>query len=570
MELEFLERSFKKHSFKHFIVFYPSSSYASELFLEQYTDALVSYLNKGQATLMLSYSPISLLIIDQKQNSYVALSDHFGRTPLYYAFGKKNKFILGTSVKEIFLLLDQDKIEIDCTTIIDMVLFNYPLMNKTLFHSIKRLASDVLLKISKNIIKEIELVKQAEKYHLINKVKNPDYKQICSTLQVYLQSNIKPNLPVLLSMTGGFDSRVNFALLLKLGIKFEAFTFGNPDSNDAVPAVNLCKQYGIKHHLIDLNREFYQYREKYVDRLIESSLNNPFVLDLAHYEFVKELFPASNIVTGYMGGEILTGGNVGSSQVTFTQTAKDLLTSENLLEFKNKFLSNFDTQFIRLDNIPDLDEYLNSFSNYFYKKKTNNQNLTNFLLYEKYHKFFGVIKSIYSPKHHQIDTFMAPEYFNYIHQLPYNYNNTPLFKRNPYTNYLSRRFYAQIIKETTPSLLESKLDRGYKVKDLLSPFGLLNISKNYYLNHTGRGNKLNIKTIDYRKWFEADVFEYLKHSSNLQDYFNKDFVFKVIDEYYVDKQAYPISVFNKLMVIYGLMKAIDLIKKKSANNNAIN
>jgi hypothetical protein len=502
-------------------------------------------------------SPICI-VHSKKLNTVYLYSNHFNNRQLFYSISP-NKIILSDRYYDI---IREEHSIIEYESICSNLIFNYGLNSSTLNTGIKSLSPGSIIKIQNGVLYDFS---QKYKSHSLSQQMEPS-----DILSNYILNNIKENNPVLLSMTGGFDSRVNFAILLKLGIKFEAFTFGNPNSNDAVPAINLCNQYGIKHHLIDLNNDFYQHREKYVDRLIESSLNNPFVLDLAHYEFVKELFPASNIVTGYMGGEILTGGNVGSSQVTFTQTAKDLLTSENLLEFKNKFLSNFDTQFIRLDNIPDLDEYLNSFSNYFYKKKTNNQNLTNFLLYEKYHKFFGVIKSIYSPKHHQIDTFMAPEYFNYIHQLPYNYNNTPLFKRNPYTNYLSRRFYAQIIKETTPSLLESKLDRGYKVKDLLSPFGLLNISKNYYLNHTGRGNKLNIKTIDYRKWFEADVFEYLKHSSNLQDYFNKDFVFKVIDEYYVDKQAYPISVFNKLMVIYGLMKAIDLIKKKSANNNAIN
>lgn len=563
MKIHINNNSFLSFFFDKYEVFYPSTAFVREDQLKPFVDALVSDRPIGEKKHLLEKIPASILIKNKKENSFLAISDYNGIAPLYYACIGENELFVGKNLREVHMLINQDSVNTDISAVMDMVLFNYPLKNRTLSQEVKRLPGGRLLKQTENEISEIALAKPAEIYHANKKIKNVNYSEITGQLEQFVKSRIRPELPVLLSMTGGFDSRVNFALLKKLGLPFEAYTFGNPNSNDAAPAQAICKEYGIKHHLLDLNQDFVSQKEKYFDRLVESSLGNPFILDVSHYEYVKEVFPPSNIITGFMGGEVLTGGSVGASQVTFTAMAKALLLSSSTLQLQKTLDVSFDAAFLNPELIQRTKEnYLDGLSIYIRRAGDNrNENITNFLLSEKYSKFFGVVQSVFQGKHNQIDTFMAPEYLKIILNIPSSYTFSSPFERSAYINYLSRRLYAKIIEYANPSLLETKLDRGYKVGNLLNYRGIVPIAHNYYLNHTGRGNKLNVKTIDYKTWFSDFVFEALYYEKNYKELFNYPYIRSIIEAYRKDSTAYPVSVFNKLVVIYGIILALNKIKQ---------
>lgn len=492
-------------------------------------------------------SEVFILYDSETLKAYVYLKEYTSTNVFYFVLNQG--VYIGRSLYEL-IQKSEDK-TININSLYSNTLFNYPIGKSTIIDGAFSIEPGTFVIFDE----DIRIFRNATPQKKDNTKTKPS-----ELLKNHLIKLIDNKKPVLLSLTGGFDSRVNFALLKDLGVNFEAFTYGNPNSNDSLPAISLCKKFDIKHHFIDLNTEFYLNRERYLHRVIQSSLSNPFVLDLTHFEYIKDVFPESNIIMGLMGGEILTGPSVGISQVTFTQMSHDLLSSKNIKELYSKFEQNFDSQFLKRDYVEDFKKSLTELNKYFFTEDNRNLHLTSFLKDEVYYKFFGVIKSIFESKHNQIDTFMAPSYFNYVHSLKFNYNNTPLFKRSPLNNFHSRKFYAEIIRDTSPQLLNTKLDRGYYVKDLLSPFGLFNISRNFYLNHTGKGNKKNIKTIDYREWFESDVFDFFKSENVVKDFYDVKFINQIIDGFYKDKKAYPVSVFNKLMLIYGLLKSINLIK----------
>lgn len=506
--------------------------------------------------------PFPLIIKKKKESTLYLKGDGSGANPLFYIVGE-NELAVSLKAEDIAFEKKKGEVQLDPLTIVDMVLFNYPLKERTLNKELKRLSGEKLLAIS-NSGKELIFLKRTSK-KLINSLVRykEDYVSISNQLKTNLSAKINPDLPILLSMTGGFDSRVNFALLKSLDVPFEAYTFGNPNSNDAAPAQAICKEFGVKHHFIDLNQTFLSNKEYYFNTLIENSLNNPFVLDLAHYVLVNEMFPPSNVITGFMGGEMLTGGSIDQSQVTFTVMAKSLLLSRNKEELKNHFETNFDRQFLNpvmLNSIQDA--YLNDLMVYTKKQEdTRSQNIVDFLIQEKYTKFFGVVHSVLARKHNQIDTFMGSKYLENVLNIKSSFTFSKPFERSAINNYHSRRLYAKIIEQLYSPLLNTKLDRGYKVKDLLSVYRLPFIAKQYYLNHTGRGNKLNVKTIDYKAWFSDFIFDSLQQEKGYRELFNFNFINEIIGDYRKSSEAHPISVFNKLVVIYGIILTLNKMKK---------
>jgi len=64
-------------------------------------------------------------------------------------------------------------------------------------------------------------------------------------------SNYMNQRKIMLSLSGGIDSRLLFSSFIKQGVSFEAFTFGSADSPDFIVSNEICKRYGVKHHHFD-------------------------------------------------------------------------------------------------------------------------------------------------------------------------------------------------------------------------------------------------------------------------------------------------------------------------------
>ena len=69
--------------------------------------------------------------------------------------------------------------------------------------------------------------------------------------------------PHIVPLSGGYDSRIILAMLLKLGLKdqIKTVTFGTPGTFDYEIGSNIAKQLDIEHHKIDLSSFIFQKRD---------------------------------------------------------------------------------------------------------------------------------------------------------------------------------------------------------------------------------------------------------------------------------------------------------------------
>lgn len=112
-----------------------------------------------------------------------------------------------------------------------------------------------------------------------------------------------------LTLTGGNDSRMVLAGLMAQKIDFHAFTYGNPDSLDAIIARTICEKAGLRHdvhHVSNPTQSWFAQQAEALVVLGDSLVNihRAHRLDAAQKEI--QYSPEPNMIfTGLVGGEYL-------------------------------------------------------------------------------------------------------------------------------------------------------------------------------------------------------------------------------------------------------------------------
>ena len=122
--------------------------------------------------------------------------------------------------------------------------------------------------------------------------------------------NDKASQDISITITGGMDSRVILAYLLKAGLKPNCFTYGNPNSSDVIHAKNLCESLGLKFQNVCKQSPTKEWYYKWVLETIRRDQGSSH-LHRAHRtasiaEHVEKYKPKM-LFAGHMGGEGLRG-----------------------------------------------------------------------------------------------------------------------------------------------------------------------------------------------------------------------------------------------------------------------
>jgi len=121
---------------------------------------------------------------------------------------------------------------------------------------------------------------------------------------------LKPK-DVSMTLTGGNDSRMILAALLNIGVKPNAFCFGNPESFDGVVAEEVAKCVDLNYHNYYVAKPTADWFDKYGNKIIKIG-NSLINIHRAHRLEAIEREMKNNpnnemIFGGFMGGEYLKG-----------------------------------------------------------------------------------------------------------------------------------------------------------------------------------------------------------------------------------------------------------------------
>lgn len=441
---------------------------------------------------------IAILI---RENEIIIFNDRFGAYPLFI-----NKDIDGIQIVDNLNYLSKEILkEYDELSIVDYYLFHHVVGQNTLHQNIKRIPGHSMIKIDNDC--NIEVKKNPADYGIFGVDKISDSLALSNQLSLG-----KSNHKTFLTLTGGYDSRLLLSLLLSENADFETLTWGIKGNLQTEVAKELSKNFNLIHHEIELGNDFTVKIPQYIRQIFEKTPDSPFILDMPQFiyysDLIAEKYGAVDIVTGFMGSELLRGPSY-SSEVLLTKFVADLYRTKDDEQLKKLILDKlinsklFKTEFV-YDNINSLAERYVLYSSVGYEN-LNSDGQVDYLLKEKYGKLYGQIIRLHNDSINLINPYLNAHFVS--NQTSRKFNNKTLYYNSKLLNFLSYRYYAQLINEIYPELLETKVDKGgFKLKDLLTIMGIVKIFYHkYFLDKKSVKRKKYSPPIDYSYWLKGIV-----------------------------------------------------------------
>jgi len=412
-----------------------------------------------------------LIICNDNRKEIIIINSRLNTLPLFYYY-KQAKFIFSSSVKAILDLPFVDK-RLNEKALVEQAIFHYPLGGGTYFKDIYQLPPSSILKFHKDGV-------SIEKYWSSDILFNKNILSENESLSALLDL-IKDNLRLytsdadkfLLSLTGGFDGRMNLASIGRSPKDFLCYSYGVPGSRQIEIPKIISQRLGLNYKPIYLDKEFEEKYEEYALKVMEFSDGTAPILR-ANFPYAFELlsdFSKINI-TGLFGSEIIKPFYNAAEQVS--QETIDLFRGDDFDKEFGKALTNIKKiGFIR-PNI--IDKYAKEIREDF--KKEHIQRLKPFdkitkfyifLLEEAIRKYF--MQEIRIERYY-VNTrapYFDDDFLELIFRTPFAGIYKGPLKKNPLSRIKGQEFYSKIIGEVKPILGEIITDRGYKPNDLLLP-----------------------------------------------------------------------------------------------------
>lgn len=193
-----------------------------------------------------------LIIFDKKKKLFFLINDRFTSIPIYYIFSKNNFYFSNNYLYLYKKLKKKIYIKLKSSSFIEFLLFRKLHGNKTFDTKIKYLDYASIMKINKNLA--------LSKYWFPD-FKKKQYKNLndCSisfikAISDALKHKIDKKKNINLFLSGGLDTRIILASLLKLELKPKCYTFGFSKNSEYLYSKKLTQIYNLKHKFIKLHK----------------------------------------------------------------------------------------------------------------------------------------------------------------------------------------------------------------------------------------------------------------------------------------------------------------------------
>ncbi len=409
----------------------------------------------------------------ENNNSTLTIkSDFHSLLPIYY-MEDVSFFYVSSSFQLLAKQLKEKRI--NKRFYIDIALFLYQLENETALEGIKKLAygDEIILGTDFKI-------KNTQRFYDFFVEKPSSYRQILPKIanQFIEISQYYVKEPSAISLTGGFDGRVNTACALYYQSDFITFSYGKKGNGDVDNPMYLADKLGFNYTLVDLD-DFE--KDNYllcVDEYLKyagglNAFQFPQVL-----ECIKRISQMKkNIINGYVGSEILAsckGPGVELQLTSVVDYVKNESIENNIANQLFEILKHL--RFINSKN--EITEALLRLKHYFDRlpnSLSKNQRIACYTFEHDMRNLFGTW--IYIGMHYakMRVPFMDKDFFTNIAQTEVAQYYRPFLETSVLKRAKGQKLYPAILKRAQPQLNRLTSSKGYAPKDVSNIFGLIKI-----------------------------------------------------------------------------------------------
>ncbi len=451
-----------------------------------------------------------VIVEDRNTGTITLCNDIFGIYPIFMLEEKEHRYF-STS---FYRLLPHSTGECNTMAVADILFFNYTLLDRTIIRGITRLRGGSRVEVGK-----ASFSMQLQNNFVLNMGFPESFsrfrpREAGELLAEAVTGETDDSRQRLLTMSGGFDSRVLLAACTNRKLPLNTLTFGQQGSLEQETISPFITRFSTSHTFMELGGDYPGVMPSFLGKATKATPDSPSVQDLVHYSMLRERIEPSWLISGFMGGELIAGQSVGAG-VTFTAAAAGLLTSSSAAGCSDALRRYAEaSQLIDLSILsPVWDEYIDSLSPYF--RQPGGMNILRFMINEKYAKFFGVVNKIFLNHSMLVTPFMTPGYLKYLLTSDRSILLTGMLNISPVRNMRSRMAYARIIAGLCPDMMDTRLDRLYRVKDLALPARVPLAVYRYIMNHLfGSNRKRYVRPHHYDLWYAGPLMEMSVNGNN--------------------------------------------------------
>lgn len=249
-----------------------------------------------------------------------------GLPPIYiYAFGH-----LHIVTSDIYLLrnIPGIRLRFDPQGLYDLCAVGYPLDHRTLFQDVRMLPAGHSLTLKPN--GEIAIAREwrPAECEPLNDWDVFNEQQVEAFTRFIDAMDLRGSF---LSLTAGLDTRAVFAALVDRGNMLPTSTLsGKPLSLDALAAKNLSEEYGLRHHLVTLDDDFYRCLPEYAasaSRFSGGISSIEQATEVYYYEKLGDRFTAR--LSGNLGNQI---GRIGTEAISMRNARREIINRDLLVQ----------------------------------------------------------------------------------------------------------------------------------------------------------------------------------------------------------------------------------------------
>lgn len=470
-----------------------------------------------------------IVVCDGRKKTISVLNSKGGISPFYY-YNNNEGFICTTAIY-LFPEDIKSKLTLSKANLLEYALFNYPLSENTLLQDVYNLLPG-------EIISYINGSVNKKKYYDVSDLITD--KRITEEVAIekgnYLFKKVVNTLAldkdkISASLTGGFDGR---AILSALDIdknNLLLYSFGIKGSKNISIPIKIAGDLGYKfkpYYLEDEYADAYPFYASMTCLLTDCLAT----VQRANYLYVfEDLSKHTDVVlTGLFGSELMrTFQNAG---LMISIPAVNILLSEDPLKTLSEEIDNYSHREYWGEEIFNKDTkeaVIESWRIKYLDKKYNSKNqfVFTYFIKDALRKYFG--GEVHAERLFATNRFpfFDDEFVELILQSPFSAINNTFLKPTIKERLNSQIYYAHIIKNNKPELLNYTTDHGFAPKYLFYPFSALFVGSQVYVKSKIK-KWSNYKEFNDKEWTER-LFNESSKLFNKESFLNIDLLKEKIE-----------------------------------------
>jgi len=502
------------------------------------------------------------ILVKKNNYSVVIVNSPFGVLPINYAV--QDGFVYISS--NLTMILEQLTIKtVNKAALVQISMFDTILGNNTLIKEIKQLQYGRLITINGLKVDEDVYFNHS---NLLGK-KPLQRKDVIYDITQTLRDNaalLPTDKPFLMGLTGGYDCRLNFALINEKNYKnIKAYTYGMSISPEIKIAKLIAKKYNLSHEIIILEEEFEKDYVSNADEVLKLGDGFTPFMRVNYYYAHRYLSKFSReCITGMYGSEFIKPMHVMEDSVTINPQTVNAFYSENIVEALTQYfhkIKNSQDSYFTQEVFCDTawEETLELIrANYITDKEslTKEERIFNFYLNEGMRKFFMELIRVDKMFVNHSLPYLDLDFLELLLKTKYAGVYNHIFNESLIKRRKGQLLYADTLAKLNPELNNIPVDRGYKPKYLRSNLGWLFVSVGYVFGKKLRKLIKGNTTFNTKKWSSMVYEENIDILSQKHSFFNDNLMERYRAGYHLKNE----HVFGKHFSVKKWLSINNLLK----------